>query len=170
VLPLSQLDADLSEDTPNSVWTTPNLCDDGHDCDITTSDQWLAEMVPKIMESAPWKENGVLFVVWEEDDKKKGSNQLLRRDDSRLKEPSHRGLLRSLLTTSHYPGQVGSQALGESRPCVADRGTLPTSEIREAFCTPRPRGCCISIGLLFWALGVSESPEEVNILLLTNSL
>ena len=67
VVPLSQLDADLSGETPNFVWITPNLCNDGHDCDVGTSDQWLAEVVPKITESSAWKEDGVLFVVWDED-------------------------------------------------------------------------------------------------------
>ena len=76
VVPLSQLDADLSEDTPNFVWITPNLCHDGHDCSARTSDQWLAEVVPKITESAAWKEDGVLFVLWDEADKKDGSNHV----------------------------------------------------------------------------------------------
>ena len=76
VVPLSQLDADLSEDTPNFVWITPNLCHDGHDCSVRTSDQWLAEVVPKITESAAWKEDGVLFVLWEEADKNDSSNHV----------------------------------------------------------------------------------------------
>ena len=76
VVDLSQLDADLSGETPNFVWLTPNLCNDGHDCSVSTSDQWLAEVVPKIMDSAAWQEDGVLFIVWDEDDEKPGTNQV----------------------------------------------------------------------------------------------
>jgi phospholipase C len=74
VVPLSQLDADLSGDTPNFVWITPNVCHDGHDCSASTSDEWLAEIVPKITESAAWKEDGVLFITWDEDDDKKSAS------------------------------------------------------------------------------------------------
>ena len=73
---LSHLDADLSGDTPNFVWITPNLCHDTHDCSVGTGDQWLSEIVPKIMASAAWKEDGVLFIVWDEDDKKSGPNRV----------------------------------------------------------------------------------------------
>jgi phosphatidylinositol-3-phosphatase len=75
VVDLSQLDTDLSEDTPNFVWITPNLCHDEHDCSVSSEDQWLGEVVPKIMDSAAWKEDGVLFIVWDEDDQKSGPNR-----------------------------------------------------------------------------------------------
>jgi hypothetical protein len=73
---LSQLDADLLGDTPNFVWITPNLCHDEHDCSVGKGDQWLAEIVPKIMESAAWNDDGVLFIVWDEDDKQSGPNRV----------------------------------------------------------------------------------------------
>ena len=76
VVPFSQLDADLSGETPNFVWITPNLCNDGHSCDEGTSDQWLAKEVPKITDSAAWKEDGVLFITWDEDDRKTGPNRI----------------------------------------------------------------------------------------------
>jgi hypothetical protein len=70
VVPLSQLDADLAGDTPGFVWITPNMCHDGHDCDASEGDVWLSEVVPKITESTAWKEGGVLFITWDEDDDK----------------------------------------------------------------------------------------------------
>ncbi|HZB82856.1 MAG TPA: alkaline phosphatase family protein [Rubrobacteraceae bacterium] len=77
VVSLSELDADLSGgNTPNFVWVTPNLCHDEHNCNVSTGDQWLAEIVPKIMDSAAWKDDGVLFIVWDEDDKASGPNQV----------------------------------------------------------------------------------------------
>jgi hypothetical protein len=73
VVDLSQLDADLSGETPNFAWITPNLCHQGHDCSVSSGDQWLAEIVPKITESDAWKQDGVLFIVWDEDEKKSAS-------------------------------------------------------------------------------------------------
>ncbi len=70
---LSELDADLSGQTPNFVWITPNLCHQGHDCSVSAGDQWLEEVVPKITDSDTWKQDGVLFIVWDEDDKKSKS-------------------------------------------------------------------------------------------------
>ena len=76
VVPLSQLDADLSGNTPDFVWITPNLCHDEHDCDVGKGDQWLADIVPKITASAAWKDGGVLFIAWDEDDKQSGPNRI----------------------------------------------------------------------------------------------
>jgi len=66
VVPLTALDADLIGDTPNFVWITPNLCHDEHDCSVQAGDQWLATIVPKILASGAWRQNGVLFIVWDE--------------------------------------------------------------------------------------------------------
>jgi hypothetical protein len=76
VVDLSQLDADLLGNTPNFVWITPNLCHDEHDCNVGKGDQWLAEVVPKIIGSAAWKDDGVIFIVWDEDDKQSGPNRV----------------------------------------------------------------------------------------------
>ena len=77
VVPLSQLDADLSGgNIPAFVWITPDMCHDEHNCGVSAGDQWLGEIVPKIMDSAAWKDDGVLFITWDEDDKASGSNRV----------------------------------------------------------------------------------------------
>jgi phosphatidylinositol-3-phosphatase len=73
VVPLTALDADLAGGTPNFVWITPDLCHDGHDCSSRQADDWLAGFVPKILASAAWREGGVLFVTWDEDDGSSGN-------------------------------------------------------------------------------------------------
>jgi hypothetical protein len=73
VVDFSQLDADLSGDTPNFVWITPNNCNDTDKCSVSTGDKWLGEVVPKILDSEAWKKDGVLYVVWDEDDDKKST-------------------------------------------------------------------------------------------------
>ena len=67
VVPLSQLEADLQAGTvPDFAWISPNVCSDMHDCAISTGDAWLQTWVPKIVASPAWKDNGVLFITFDE--------------------------------------------------------------------------------------------------------
>jgi hypothetical protein len=84
VVNLNNLDADLATvaSTPNFVFITPNLCDDGHDGDgtgaagkgcvtgkpggLTSSDAFLQTWVPKILASAAYKQDGLLIINWDE--------------------------------------------------------------------------------------------------------
>lgn len=67
VVPYTQFAPDIaSGNVPNFVWITPNLCSDMHDCSVATGDAWLAQNVPTILNSAAYKNNGVLFIVWDE--------------------------------------------------------------------------------------------------------
>ena len=51
---------------------TPNLCDDMHDSCAPTNDPvkqgdtWLSTEVPKILASSAYKNNGALFITWDE--------------------------------------------------------------------------------------------------------
>jgi phosphatidylinositol-3-phosphatase len=51
---------------------TPDQCHDMHDggCEagepITNGDRWLSREIPKIMESAEYKDGGAIFVTWDE--------------------------------------------------------------------------------------------------------
>jgi hypothetical protein len=76
VVPLDALDADLSsaQKTPNLVYITPNLCNDGHDkpCvdgqpgGLVSADRWLREWAPKILGARAFKRDGVLIVTFDE--------------------------------------------------------------------------------------------------------
>lgn len=44
----------------------PNLCHDMHDCSVAVGDNFLKALVPGILSSGAWQENGVLFIVWDE--------------------------------------------------------------------------------------------------------
>ncbi len=66
VVSLDQLAADLRGTTPRFVWITPDLCHDGHDCATADADAWLAATVPMILASQAWRDDGVLFIVWDE--------------------------------------------------------------------------------------------------------
>ncbi len=84
VVALSKLDADLASisTTPNFVFITPNVCNDGHDGDgtgaagkgcvngqpggLTSVDAFLKVIVPKIMASAAFKQDGLLIINFDE--------------------------------------------------------------------------------------------------------
>ena len=84
VVNLNQLSTDLTSasTTPNFVFVTPNLCDDGHDGDgtgaagkgcanggpggLTSADRFLSSWVPKILASPAYQKDGLLIVTFDE--------------------------------------------------------------------------------------------------------
>jgi phosphatidylinositol-3-phosphatase len=76
VVPLTQLNADLATNTPMFTWITPDSCHDEHSCPVSAGDDWLSQTVPMITSSAAWKADGLLFIVWDEDDGN-GDNRVL---------------------------------------------------------------------------------------------
>src|SRR5262249_31016014 len=73
IVPLTQLDTDLNNNTvPEYTWITPNMCNDMHDCSISTGDNWLKTWAGKILASPAWQQNGVLFITFDEGTTKLG--------------------------------------------------------------------------------------------------
>jgi hypothetical protein len=78
VVPLDRLPHDLSTiaRTPNLVYITPNLCDDGHDAPcvdgrsggLVSADAWLRVWVPRILASPAFTRNGLLVITFDEAD------------------------------------------------------------------------------------------------------
>src|SRR2546429_7902553 len=67
VVPFTQFGADMSTgQAPNFVWITPNMCNDTHDCAVSTGDAWLGTVVPRILASAAFRSGGGLFITWDE--------------------------------------------------------------------------------------------------------
>ncbi|MFI5288498.1 MAG: alkaline phosphatase family protein [Polyangia bacterium] len=64
----SNFAADLAAGTYRFMWISPNLNDDGHDTNLQTADTWCSQEIPKILASQAFKNNGVLFVTWDEGD------------------------------------------------------------------------------------------------------
>jgi len=65
--PYTELAGDLQNNTAARYnFITPNLCNDMHDCSIGTGDAWLSREVPKILNSAAYKNGGALFITWDE--------------------------------------------------------------------------------------------------------
>lgn len=76
VVNLQHLDADLASasNTPNLVFITPNLCNDGHDkpCangsagGLAQVDTFLRTLVPKITNSPAFQKDGLLLILFDE--------------------------------------------------------------------------------------------------------
>lgn len=71
--------ADLAAGTYEYMWITPNLTSDGHNPPndpvgaLAQSDAWLSVEVPKILASDAYKNNGVLFITWDEAEGRNGN-------------------------------------------------------------------------------------------------
>ncbi len=46
----------------------PNLCNDMHDCPVSSGDSFLEGFLPRILESQAWKQGGVIFLTFDEGD------------------------------------------------------------------------------------------------------
>ncbi len=67
IVPLTQLDTDLQmNQLPNFALIVPNLCDSGHSCKLSTSDQWLKQMTTKLENSPALGTNYAIFILYDE--------------------------------------------------------------------------------------------------------
>lgn len=67
IVPLTALADDLKANTlPDFSWITPNMCNDGHDCEIGATNTWLETWIPAILESPAWRDDGALFITFDE--------------------------------------------------------------------------------------------------------
>lgn len=64
VVPLDELEADLDEGLPRFTWITPGLCNGTHDCGVDQGDQFLADIVPPLLEALG--PDGLLFITYDE--------------------------------------------------------------------------------------------------------
>jgi phosphatidylinositol-3-phosphatase len=67
VVPFTQFWVDMNSGrVPDFAWITPNMCNDTHDCPVSTGDAWLRSVVPTITGSAAFRNGGALFITWDE--------------------------------------------------------------------------------------------------------
>ena len=68
VVPLTQMATDIQDGTlPTFVWITPNMCEDMHDCPVSSGDQFLSQQVPTLLDQLG--PSGVLFITFDESEK-----------------------------------------------------------------------------------------------------
>jgi phospholipase C len=69
VRPYGELASDIaSGSVARYNFITPNLCHDMHDCAVAAGDAWLSTNLPVIMGSSQYKNDGAVFVTWDEAD------------------------------------------------------------------------------------------------------
>jgi phospholipase C len=52
---------------PSFSFITPNLCNDTHDCPVSTGDRWLAEWIPRILNGSNYRSGDTVVVLtWDE--------------------------------------------------------------------------------------------------------
>lgn len=99
IVPYSELAADLTikATTPNFVWITPNLCDDMHNCTVSTGDSWLRNNLPTILYSPAWtSQRSLLVITWDEGFG--SSNQI----PTLIIDPSAKPAYKSAVPYTHY--------------------------------------------------------------------
>ena len=67
LVPFAQFATDLAAgNLPNYSWVTPNLCDDAHDCPLSTADTWLQTNIDPLIKNPSFQKDGLLIVVFDE--------------------------------------------------------------------------------------------------------
>lgn len=67
LVPFSQLAADLNTaNLPEYSFIVPNLCDDAHDCPLSTADTWLKTNIDPLIKSPQFQQDGLLIIVFDE--------------------------------------------------------------------------------------------------------
>jgi phospholipase C len=54
----------------------PNACHDMHDCSVAKGDAWLHDFLPRILDSAAYRQDGTIFITADETDSSKGPNRV----------------------------------------------------------------------------------------------
>jgi acid phosphatase len=121
VVPYTVLANDLKSaaTTPNYAFITPNLCNDMHDCSISTGDTWLKNNLPAILDSpACTIDKCLLILTWDEDDSSQGNKVLTIFAGSGAKTGgvvsstayTHYSLLKTVETIFSLPTQTSKDA------------------------------------------------------------
>jgi hypothetical protein len=105
VVPFTRLARDLARSRlPDFSLLVPNLCDDMHDCSVSTGDAWLRARIVPLLRS-PELRGGVVFVVFDEGTSNTGGGgrvealalgPTVRRGSRFTKPTNHYGLLRTI--------------------------------------------------------------------------
>jgi len=67
LVPFTQLATDITNnELPDYAFITPNACDDAHNCALGVADSWLAANIAPLLSSTPFKDDGLLIVVFDE--------------------------------------------------------------------------------------------------------
>jgi acid phosphatase len=67
LVPFTQFATDLANGTlPDYSNIVPNLCNDAHDCPLSTADAWLKNHIDPLIKSAQFQRDGLLLILFDE--------------------------------------------------------------------------------------------------------
>ena len=67
IVPFTQFATDLANGSlPAFSNIVPNLCNDAHDCGLSTADSWLKTNIDPLIKSATFQKDGLLIIVFDE--------------------------------------------------------------------------------------------------------
>jgi len=67
LVPFTQFATDLKNGTlPSFSNIVPNLCNDAHDCSLSTADRWLSDNIGPLISSPTFQQDGLLIVTFDE--------------------------------------------------------------------------------------------------------
>ena len=67
LVPFTQFATDLANGTlPDYSNIVPNLCNDAHDCPLSTADTWLKNNIDPLIKSAQFRQDGLLLILFDE--------------------------------------------------------------------------------------------------------
>ena len=93
----------------------PNMCHTMHDCPVAEGDGWLRDFVPLILGSPAWKDDGVLFITFDEGADKSRQNEVA----TLVIAPDVAPGMRSGVAHNHY-SLLRTIETGLGVPCLAE--------------------------------------------------
>src|SRR5216110_1129956 len=67
LVPFTQFATDLKNGTlPSFSNIVPNLCNDAHDCSLSTADRWLSNNIGPLISSSTFQQDGLLIITFDE--------------------------------------------------------------------------------------------------------
>ncbi len=110
---------------PATGQMTPNLCNDGHDCQLSTVDNWLAGWIPKLMNGPDYAAGRLtILITFDEDDGSQGNRVALVAIDPRLHGKSVSGTFNHYSVTRWFDSNIGATKL---------RNAATAADLRAAF-------------------------------------
>jgi acid phosphatase len=118
VVPFTQLGEDLKSASglPSYAFISPNMCNDMHDCPVTTGDAWLSRQVPNILASPAFtSQNSLLVIVWDEGDDQSNKVSTIFAGPAAKKSAQIRRSVHALLPAAHHRKRVGPRPTDRQR-------------------------------------------------------
>src|SRR3954470_16809076 len=123
-------DAVLAGTLPHAGYWIPDLCDDAHDCSLTTADNYLKSWIPQIMAGPDYTSGRLAIVITADEDDSHSGNVVLTAVIHRSLDGTHKVVSTPL---NHYSLlRLYDQALGA--PLL--RNAASASDMAAAFGLP----------------------------------